>query len=114
MSEAEEVKYIIAVSTSGRTVRMISRLKPAVMIIGAAHDIINTRKLTVSYGVNPICIGAVRTEEGTEEVFGRCREMVLDDPDLEPPAEVGDLVIFTAGTPLGKSGTTNLIKMRKL
>ncbi len=114
MSEAEEVKYIIAVSTSGRTVRMISRLKPAVMIIGAAHDIINTRKLTVSYGVNPICIGSVHAEEGTEEVFDRCRKMVLDDPDLEPPAEVGDLVIFTAGTPLGMSGTTNLIKMRKL
>ena len=114
MSEAEEIKYIIAATTSGRTVRMISRLKPSVMVIGAAHDIINTRKLTVSYGVKPICIGEVPNEEGTEGVFHRCRETVLKVLDLEPSPGEGDMVIFTAGTPLGKPGTTNSIQMRKI
>lgn len=114
MSEAEEVKYIIAASTSGRTVRMISRLRPSVLIVGAAHDIINTRKLAVSYGVRPICIGRVPDEAGTEGIFARCRKMVLAGPDFDPPAEEGDLVVFTAGTPLGKPGTTNSIKMKKL
>ncbi len=114
MSEAEEVKYIIAATASGRTLRMISRLRPSPMIIGAAHDIINTRRLTVSYGVKPICVGAPANEEGTEEIFARCREIILDDPGLVPPPGKGDLVIFTAGTPLGKSGTTNLVTMRKL
>jgi pyruvate kinase len=114
MSETEEVKYIIAATTSGRTVRMISRLRPSVMIVGAAHDIINTRKLTVSYGVKPICIGDVPNEEGTEGVFLRCKERVLEVPDLEPSPGEGDMVIFTAGTPLGKPGTTNLIQMRKI
>lgn len=114
MSEAEEIKYIIAASTSGRTVRMISRLRPSVMIVGAAHDIINTRKLTVSYGVKPICIGEVPNEEGTEGVFLRCKERVLEVPDLEPSPGEGDMVIFTAGTPLGQPGTTNLIQMRKI
>ncbi len=114
MSEAEEIKYIIAASTSGRTVRMISRLRPSVMIVGAAHDIINTRKLTVSYGVKPICIGEVPNEEGTEGVFLRCKKKVMEVPDLEPSPGEGDLVIFTAGTPLGKPGTTNLIQMRKI
>jgi pyruvate kinase len=84
------------------------------MIIGAAHDIINTRKLTVSYGVKPICIGEVPNEEGTEGVFLRCKERVLEVPDLDPPPVEGDMVIFTAGTPLGKPGTTNLIQMRKI
>jgi len=114
MSEAEEIKYIIAATTSGRTVRMISRLRPSVMVVGAAHDIINTRKLTVSYGVKPICIGEVPNVEGTEGVFNRCRETVLKVRDLEPSPEEGDMVIFTAGTPLGKPGTTNSIQMRKI
>ncbi len=113
MSEAEEVKYIIAASTSGRTVRMISRLRPRLMIIGAAHDMVNTRKLTLSYGVKPICTGVVPDEEGTEGLFEICRKLILADPGLEPPRD-RDMVIFTAGTPLGKPGTTNLIKMRKL
>lgn len=114
MSEAEEVKLIIAASTSGRTVRMISRLRPSVIIVGAAHDIINTRKLTLSSGVKPICIGTVTEKEGTEGIFYKCRDAILADPELEPPPETGDLVIFTAGTPLGKSGTTNSIKMRRI
>ena len=114
MSEAEEIKYIIAASTSGRTVRMISRLRPSVMIVGATHDIINTRKLIVSYGVKPICIGEVPNEEGTEGVFLRCKERVQEVHDLEPSPGKGDMVIFTAGTPLGQLGTTNLIQMRKI
>ena len=114
MSEAEEVKYIIAATTSGRTARMIARLRPSVLIMGVSHDIITTRKLTVSYGVKPICVGTVTEEEGTEVIFVRCRDIILKDPDLVLPAEEGDLVIFTAGTPSGKSGTTNLIKMRKI
>jgi pyruvate kinase len=84
------------------------------MIIGAAHDIINSRKLTISYGVKPICVGTVQEQEGTEGIFHRCKEAILSDPELDPSPGKGDMVIFTAGTPLGRSGTTNSIKMKRI
>jgi pyruvate kinase len=114
MSEGEDIKCIIAASTSGRTVRMISRLRPSMIIIGAAHDILNTRKLIVSYGVLPICIGEADQREKTEGIFVRCQNKRAEDEYLDQLLTRGDMVIFTAGTRLGKPGTTNLIQMRKI
>lgn len=115
MSESRNIKCIIAATTSGRTVRMISRLKPSVMIVGAAHDIISTRKLALSYGVKPIHIGEVPESEGTEGLLKRCKENAKKDPDLNQLfGKEKNLIVFTAGTPLGRPGTTNLIQIRTI
>ena len=114
MAESEDVKCIIAASTSGRTVRMISRLRPSVIIVGAAHDIINTRMLAVSYGVLPICVGEADKKKGTEGVFVQCENEIRRDAYLGDFLRRGDPIIFTAGTPLGRPGTTNLIQLRKI
>ena len=119
ISESEEVKFIIAATTSGRTVRMISRLRPSVTIVGAAHDIINTRKLAISYGTLPICIGEASEDEGTEGIFTSCRneitkDEIIKDAYLNLFLREPFTVIFTAGTRLGKPGTTDLIQMRQI
>ncbi|HKG12869.1 MAG TPA: pyruvate kinase [Pyrinomonadaceae bacterium] len=114
MSEGEKIRAIVAATTSGRTVRMISRLRPSVLLIGAAHDPINTRKLAVSYGVLPICIGEVGKAKGTEAMFEHCRGEIEKDEHLH--RNLGDSadVIFTAGTRLGHPGSTNVIQMRRI
>lgn len=114
MSEAEDVKAIIAASTTGRTVRMISRLRPTAIVVGATHDVINTRKLSLSYGVLPLCIGEVTASEGTEGIFLKCHREIAREPFLGNLFEDGDSVIFTAGTRLGRPGTTDLIHMRRM
>jgi pyruvate kinase len=115
MSEAEDVKAIIAASTTGRTVRMISRLRPGAVVIGATHDLLNTRKLALSYGVVPVCIGEAAPSEGTEGIFARCQREIVRDPFLGDLFGEGDNnIIFTAGTRMGKPGTTDLIHMRRI
>jgi pyruvate kinase len=114
MSEGEDIEGIIAATTSGRTVRMISRLRPNVLVVGAAHDLINTRKLAVSYGVIPICIGRVSDYGGAKRIFTNCRKRIREDEYLNSRLSDETTVIFTAGTPTGKPGTTNLILMRKI
>lgn len=114
MSESTEVKCIIAATASGRTARMISRLKPSVIIVGASHDVVTTRKLTISYGVIPLYIGALPVDAGTDDLFNRCREAVKVDHYLERLLKAGDLIVFTAGTPPGTPGTTNLIQMKHI
>jgi pyruvate kinase len=113
MSEGDDIRGIIAATTSGRTVRMISRLRPSVLLIGAAHDLVNTRKLAASYGVLPICIGPVGAAKGTEAIFEHCRAQIGRDKYLRDYLGKED-VIFTAGTRLGQPGTTNVIQMRQI
>jgi pyruvate kinase len=113
MSEADEVGGILAASTSGRTVRMIARVKPRVPVVGAAHDVLNARKLIISYGVWPICIGATSEQEGPESMFEMCVDQILNDKTLQKLLAGGD-IIFTAGAPVATPGTTNLVQIRPL
>jgi pyruvate kinase len=114
MSEGDGVDGIIAATTSGRTVRMISRLRPSVLLTGAAHDNVNTRKLVISYGVLPLCVGEVKEAKGTDGIFKKCEDEIVKDEYLGTQLRTGRTVIFTAGTRLGKPGSTNLIQMRKI
>jgi len=114
MAEAEKARVILAATTSGRTVRMIARIRPRVIIVGAAHDEINTRKLLISYGVIPIFIGAQPANAGTEAIFTACGEVIRYHGFLDRHLTKGQQVIFTAGFPLQSPGTTNLVQIREL
>ena len=117
LSEAEDYKAIVAPTTSGRTARMISRFRPLVPILGVAHDPANARKLMLSFGVYPLCIG--ETQSSVEEVFrdacneAKKRGYIFWSPDFRLLHDE-DEVISTSGTPLLIPGTTNLIQIRKV
>ena len=114
-SSTDEYKAIVAPSASGRTVRMLSRFRPGVKLIGAAHDCVTRKKMIISYGVCPVNCGTIEESSGdeftnTEQVFEACSKLAV----LEGYLNVGDVVVYTAGTPLFKPGTTNLIQIKKV
>ncbi len=114
LTEATGTKAIFAVSASGRTARMLSRLRPSVPIIGAAHDLMNMRKMIISFGVFPICIGIVSTNDSTDNMFKIFKEAVLEHGYLGEFFVQNDTLIFTAGTPLQTPGTTNLVQIKRI
>ena len=61
------------------------------------------RQLNISWGVTPYLTGEVNS---TDRIFSLSAEVALK----ERLVENGDTVVITAGVPLGKSGSTNLIK----
>jgi pyruvate kinase len=61
------------------------------------------RQLNLSWGVIPFLTGEVNS---TDRIFSLSAEVALK----EKLVENGDTVVITAGVPLGKSGSTNLIK----
>lgn len=99
------VKAIITVSKSGATARMISRFRPGIPIIGCTPDASTLRQMNLSWGVVPLLIGE---EHVTEELFREAINASVQAGIIEK----GDLVVLTAGVPLGVSGTTNLIKVQ--
>ena len=97
-------KAIIAVSKSGKTLRMISRFRPKTMIIGCTPVEKTCRQLMLSWGVYPLMI---EERENTDELFDHAVNRSIENGLVS----LGDLAVLTAGTPLGISGTTNMIKV---
>ena len=95
---------IMTVSKSGKTARMISKYRPACPIIGGTTDPTVQRQMNLSWGVIPVMVDE---KDNTDELF----EHVVDVAYKANLVENGDLVVITAGVPLGISGTTNLLKV---
>ncbi len=96
---------IVVVTQSGFSARMISRYRPGCDIIGCAINKKVCRQLNLSWGVKPILLG----EEW--EVF------VLIDRAISAGKRMGylkegDVTVITAGVPIGRSGTTNMLKVQ--
>nr|WP_303243785.1 pyruvate kinase [uncultured Cellulosilyticum sp.] len=100
-------KAIITVTKSGRTACMISKYRPACIIMGCSPEMRVVRQLSMSWGVVPLYINE---EQQTEELCSHALASVVDAGYLKQ----GDLTVMTAGVPLGISGMTNMIKVYKV
>ena len=94
---------ILAASSSGRTARMICRFRPACPVAALTMQEKTRRQLAICWGVIPFLTGEVNS---TDRIFSLSAEVAVKVGLVQP----GDTVVITAGVPLGKSGSTNLIK----
>lgn len=99
-----DVKAIIAPTESGHTALMISKYRPKAPIVAVTSSESISRKLALAWGVYPQTGREVNTID----------EML----DIAVVASInsgivthGDLVVITAGVPVGERGTTNLMKI---
>ena len=97
-------KAIVTVTESGRTAYMISRYRPFCPIIACTSSEQTYRQLSLSWGIIPLLI---EEKEALSELFAEAIEAV----EKSSHASVGDVIVLTAGVPIGTSGTTNLLKV---
>ena len=95
---------IITVSNSGRTARMVSKYRPACPIIGCSVNKDVCRKMSLSWGVTPLL---VELKHNSDELY----DHAVDKAEEMGLIKQGEIVVLTAGVPLGISGTTNMIKV---
>lgn len=95
---------IITPTQSGSTARMVSKYRPKAPIIAATPNEKASRELSLSFGVYPII---VKPTESTDEMIQHSVDKALEEKLIGS----GDLVVITAGIPVGVPGTTNLIKV---
>ncbi|SHJ48444.1 pyruvate kinase [Tepidibacter formicigenes] len=95
---------IVTSTSSGHTARMVSRFRPEAPIIAATHCEKVMRRLALSWGVYPVLTIA---GESTDEVIDNAIKASIEAGYIK----VGELVVVTAGVPVGVAGTTNLIKV---
>ena len=95
---------VITVTKSGMTARMISKFRPMVPIIGCSPSEKVVRQMNLSWGITPLF---VEEKQNTDELFASAVDAAVKNGLLKD----GDLTVVTAGVPLGKSGTTNMIRV---
>ncbi|MCM3568310.1 pyruvate kinase [Neobacillus mesonae] len=99
-----EVKSIITPTESGHTARMISKYRPKASIVAVTANETVCRRLSLVWGVYPQ-LGAFATT--TDEML----ESAVEESLKSGIVKRGDLVVITAGVPVGEAGTTNLMKI---
>ena len=97
-------KAVAVCSLSGMTVRMVSRFRPPVDIVGLTTDQKTWRKLSLSWGVTPVMC---ENYPSTDVLFYSAQKLTKETLTLND----GDKIVITGGVTNGKSGNTNLIKV---
>ncbi|GAB6179241.1 pyruvate kinase [Desulfotomaculum defluvii] len=95
---------IITATTSGYTAKMVSRYRPSSLIVAVTPDLAIMRRLALVWGVIAL---PTRSMSNTDQMISAAVDTTLEHGVIKE----GDLVVITAGVPVGVSGSTNLLKV---
>ena len=98
---------IVVFTSTGSSARLVSRYRPPVSIYAITPHDTTARQLAVNYGVIPILAPDV---SNTDEMLGQMDRVMVEGGYLKPH----ELVVFMAGQPVGRAGTTNLMKLHRI
>jgi len=98
---------IVVFTATGSSARLVSRYRPPVRIYAMTpHENIG-RQLMVNYAVQPVQAPDVAS---TDEMLAQMDRVLTERGYLK----AGDSVVFLAGQPVGRPGTTNLMKLHRI
>ena len=100
-------KAIVVCSVSGKTAMLVSRFRTPVDIIGMTTDRKIWRRLSMSWGVNPVMADQFPT---MDVMFYYAKKSAAEFLGLEP----GDNIVLTGGPINGQHGNTNTIKIEQI
>jgi len=97
-------KAILCFTASGSTALRVAKFRPKVPVFAFTHNKIVARQLNSVFGIIPFTIGFF---QNIDKMFEEAEEILKENSFIKN----NDRVIITAGTPIGKTGTTNIIKI---
>ncbi|MEU3463173.1 pyruvate kinase [Streptomyces sp. NPDC006733] len=100
-------KYLVAFTQSGDTVRRLSRYRSPIPLLAFTPEPATRSQLNLTWGVETLLGPMVQT---TDEMVDQVDEQLL----RVGKCQKGDIVVITAGSPPGVSGTTNLVRVHHI
>jgi len=98
---------IVVFTSRGSSARLVSRCRPPVQVYAITPHDTTARQLSISYGVVPMLAPDV---SNTDEMLAQMDRILVEKGLLKK----GELVVFVAGQPVGRPGSTNLMKLHRL
>jgi len=106
-ARAAHVAAIVVFTATGSSARLVSRYRPPVCIYAMTPRENVGRQLMVNYAVQPVQAPDVAS---TDEMLAQMDRVLTERGYLK----AGDSVVFLAGQPVGRPGTTNLMKLHRI
>jgi pyruvate kinase len=106
---ADEMKAaaVISLTRSGSTARMVSKFRPGCPIVAATPSRTTWREMALLWGCQAVMREeASNAEEAVESAMAAALEMGY--------VSEGDLVVITAGVPVGIPGMTNMVQVHTI
>jgi len=107
MAYNPDVKAIIVFSNSGKSVKLVSAMRPAAKILTISPNINVCRQVSLLWGVQSI---NSRDANGWKDMMSISKEIIKKLKFIKK----NDFVIITAGLPFGKAGMTNMVRLYKV
>jgi pyruvate kinase len=106
-AESLKAKAVLTPTSSGKTALMISKHRPRSKIIAFSLNDRVARQLSLVWGVRAYRLERLDDQqEFFRDVIRHCMKLKL--------VEEGDIVVVTAGVPLGMSGSTNMLRIHEI
>lgn len=102
-----ELPFIVTMTHTGSTARMISRYRPEGRIIALTPFEKTCRQLALVWGVSPFI---VKSYSSVDDIPALCAEVLKQHKLLTD----GDSYVVTGGVPIGVPGTTNYISVHSI
>jgi pyruvate kinase len=102
-----KAKAMIAFTSSGSTALLVSKFKTEVPVFAVTTEPATFRRAKLYFGVTPVLS---KSFKGTDEMIAKAESAMISNGYVKK----GDLTVLVAGIPVGKSGTTNLIKVHRI
>ena len=107
ISQELDADAIVSITQTGRTARTMAKYRSPAPVIAVTRDQHQLRQLQLNWGVTPI-LGPF--SENTDEMI----DLSMKAAQQQGLVQQGDVVVVTAGIPVGKPGSTNMIKVVNL
>jgi pyruvate kinase len=102
-----DASAIIVFTATGFSARLVARYRPPVPIYAFTPSANVARQLALIYGIRPV----VAPEPANADEMVQMMDQLLVDRGL---LQTGQQVVFIAGQPIGRPGTTNLMTLHRI
>jgi len=103
----QHARAIVTFTQSGSTALLVSKHRPAADIIAPTPFERVARKVSLFWGVIPVILRSMKTTDA----MIRGVEMIMLEKGL---AKKRDMIVITAGVPIGVAGSTNMMKLHRV
>jgi pyruvate kinase len=107
IAESVSASYLCAFTESGRSARLVARLRPVVPLLAFTPVEQVRRQLSLVWGVGAF---EVASASSTDEMVRHLDRMLVETKR----AKDGERVVVIAGVPPGVSGTTNGVRVHEI
>ncbi len=106
-AEEQHAGAIVTFTQSGSTALRVSKHRPCMSIIAPTPFETVARKVSLYWGVTPVIL---KTKKTTDNMITSVERIIVK----KKLARQHDLLVITAGVPIGVAGSTNLLKIHRI